>query len=274
MKKIFIILMLLSSYSQSMREIPTDQATPQDRLNDSLFRGGNVEEGVKSALDAGAKINRRNRSNDEPIFIVIMNGNLRGEEDTLKLLRLLKTKGANFNIVNQGSFKGETPLITALRSPQLQNPKKLSVIKNLINAGADINYHTPNDGDTPLIIAVRNGDLETIRLLLEKGAEINATDHEGYTALSWALYYGKRDIAKLLLDEKAIIGEHDIANTQNEGDPEMIQLLESRRIARPQHVANVALRVERDPQGQITDSKLGQFGLPPEITGEILKHLQ
>jgi Ankyrin repeats (3 copies) len=224
MKKIFIVLMLLSSYSQSM-QIPTDQATPQDLLNDSILRA-NVEK-IKSALDAGADINGRNRDNDEPIFVVIMEASWRDEEDAVKLLRLLQTKGANVNIVNQGHFAGQTPLIAALRNLELTHPAKLRVIKSLINAGADINYHTPNDGSTPLIIATKNGDLKTIILLLEKGAEINATDHDGATALTWALFNNKRDIAKLLLDKRAKISAEDIAETKDHGNKEMIQLLEN-----------------------------------------------
>ena len=69
--------------------------------------------------------------------------------------------------------------------------------KNLINDYLD--------GKTPLIIAVGNSYLETAKILIENGADVNSVDFEGWSALSYAVNNGDIEIAKLLLTNKSKI---------------------------------------------------------------------
>ncbi|HME58834.1 MAG TPA: ankyrin repeat domain-containing protein, partial [Terracidiphilus sp.] len=55
-----------------------------------------------------------------------------------------------------------------------------------------------NKGDTALILAAGNGDLEIVKLLLEKGANIEAKDSDGYTALERAESKDMTEAAALL----------------------------------------------------------------------------
>lgn len=75
----------------------------------------------------------------------------------------------------------------------------LAQIKELTRRGIDINLRGSRDL-TPLMVAVMHNDqrAEVITLLLEKGAEVNAVDEDGRTALDWALYQGDTEIAKQL----------------------------------------------------------------------------
>lgn len=50
---------------------------------------------------------------------------------------------------------------------------------------------------TPLHEAVRNNILNEVRLLLEKGAGMNAVDRDGRTPLHHATMYGRTDIVEL-----------------------------------------------------------------------------
>ena len=67
------------------------------------------------------------------------------------------------------------------------------------------------EGQTPLIIAVCNRQLDVINLLLSHGAQINAVDNEGKTALIHAITPGgdsgdpADDLVKLLIEKKADI---------------------------------------------------------------------
>lgn len=61
------------------------------------------------------------------------------------------------------------------------------------------------EGKTPLIIAVGNSYIDTAKILIENGANINAVDIEGWSALSYAVNNGDIEIAKLLLENKAKI---------------------------------------------------------------------
>lgn len=60
-------------------------------------------------------------------------------------------------------------------------------VRALIDAGADVKEHCNINGDTALIIAAMSPYPEMVRLLLEKGAHINACDNYGCSALRLAV---------------------------------------------------------------------------------------
>ena len=51
--------------------------------------------------------------------------------------------------------------------------------------------------------AVRSGDVDRVRAVLHAGADIDALDEHGQTALMNAVYWGNMDIAKLLIERGA-----------------------------------------------------------------------
>ena len=54
-------------------------------------------------------------------------------------------------------------------------------------------------GDLPLVDAARNGDADAVRALVQKGANVNATEGDGTTALHWAAHRDDRVVADLLI---------------------------------------------------------------------------
>jgi peptidoglycan/LPS O-acetylase OafA/YrhL len=58
-------------------------------------------------------------------------------------------------------------------------------------------------GITPLTLAAMGGDGEIVAMLLEAGADLDATDRDGSTALHAAAFMGQADIVRLLLDRGA-----------------------------------------------------------------------
>ena len=68
-------------------------------------------------------------------------------------------------------------------------------------------------GITELMIAVLNDDLATVDALLASGAEVNARDHQGATALIGSSVYGSRELVERLLAAGA---DPDLAD--NKGD--------------------------------------------------------
>ncbi len=105
---------------------------------------------------------------------------------------------------------GETPLHAALC--KADNPVCNRVLKVLLDHGADPNRTTRpgtetgsfmrdcrSKGETPLHRAAAFGDVETIQLLMNAGAVVDAKDAHGDTPLSWASWHLRsRAILKLL----------------------------------------------------------------------------
>jgi len=60
----------------------------------------------------------------------------------------------------------------------------------------------PGDGRTPLITATAGGFTEVVRVLLQRGADMDAADALERTAWMYAATRGKEDIAALFEAEK------------------------------------------------------------------------
>src|SRR5262245_10565702 len=72
-------------------------------------------------------------------------------------------------------------------------------LKTLLTPGADVNA-AQGDGMTALHWAARNGDVELTQMLLYAGAKVKATTRlGGYTALMMAADLGHADVIKALL---------------------------------------------------------------------------
>src|SRR5436190_1614266 len=104
----------------------------------------------------------------------------------------------------------DTALIVATR---LGNKE---TIKQLLDAGADVNARS-NDDDTALMLAADKGKghAEIVKLLLDAGADVNAKNNWGDTALTLAVRNDCRlDLIKVLFDAGADINEkNDAENT-------------------------------------------------------------
>lgn len=79
----------------------------------------------------------------------------------------------------------------------VQNDKAYA-IGQLLNLGAEIETKAAFSGMTPLIWSAAFGNRETCRLLLERGANINAKDGKGMTALMRAKLHGNMETADFL----------------------------------------------------------------------------
>ena len=111
---------------------------------------------------------------------------------------MMAAAGSKFNNSNDKS-----PVDLTLLEKSAENSAKITEMligkadKNIINDSLE--------GKTPLIIAVGNSYIDTAKILIENGANINAVDIEGWSALSYAVNNGDIESAKLLLENKAKI---------------------------------------------------------------------
>jgi Ankyrin repeats (3 copies)/Ankyrin repeats (many copies) len=83
------------------------------------------------------------------------------------------------------------------------------VVKLLLEKGAELESKDSEYGRTPLSRAAENGDEAVVKLLLEKGAELESKDKYGQTPLSWAAENGHGAVVKLLLEKGAELEPKD-----------------------------------------------------------------
>jgi ankyrin repeat protein len=104
----------------------------------------------------------------------------------------------------------------------------LEVVKLLLNRGAEVNARNIHCG-TPLQQAIC--DIEVVKLLLEHGADVNAKGGYNGTALQRAASGGHLQVVRLLLDHGANINAEDAINgsalqkAASRGRLEIIKLL-------------------------------------------------
>ncbi|XP_020297132.1 ankyrin-3-like [Pseudomyrmex gracilis] len=81
--------------------------------------------------------------------------------------------------------------------------KHTQVIKLLLASGSKVNFTTPKINNTPLHLAVINGDIEIIKMLLDRHADVNATSWYGTTPFHYAIEEKEMEIAELLFNHGA-----------------------------------------------------------------------
>ncbi len=79
----------------------------------------------------------------------------------------------------------------------------LSAINDALGDSADLNALDSQFGITPLGWAALNGQTEAAKLLIEKGADVNARSRDGSTPLNSAAFLGRIETVKLLLEKGA-----------------------------------------------------------------------
>jgi len=131
----------------------------------------------------------------------------------------------NKNEINvRNQYNGKTPLHESILS------SKPNCAKLLIEKGAEVNAKD-TDGWTPLICASRDGHIEVAKLLIEKEAEVNAKDTDGWTPLILALRFGHFEVAKLLIENRAEVnakstyGSTPLICASSDGHIEVAKLL-------------------------------------------------
>ena len=117
--------------------------------------------------------------------------------DDLDLLKELEAEGKSLDC--QDPLTHWTPLITAIFHEQT------NVIDYLVTRKINLNLYD-SDGYTALMWAIDMGDTNTVRLLLERGADVNFTNALGQSAFACADARPNRTILIQWLNEHKVKG--------------------------------------------------------------------
>ena len=93
--------------------------------------------------------------------------------------------------------------------------------------GVDINLKEPVSGWTPLMVAIIKGLGPVVAALLRKGADINATDRRGYTALVWACEASYAEAALALIEARADVRIGNLLDIRQVNTPIMKEVKEA-----------------------------------------------
>lgn len=162
---------------------------------------GNLELS-KILLFHGADVNKPDVSKKTPLFFAAESGNL-------ELVKLLVEQGAdiravdyrNKNVLMHAAYHGRYNIVEYLLSKDFQ-----------INATDDYKrtalmmpsmYYFDEMVENRSFIELEESAYQTTKLLVEKGANVNAKDFEGMTALMFAVSNGYLKVVKLLLEHGA-----------------------------------------------------------------------
>ena len=159
---------------------------------------------VEALLAGGADPNATAPGRETPLMVASWTGNP-------DVVRRLLDAGADVNA--KEASRQQTALMWAA------SERHAAVVRLLAEYGADVSARTavnaPNRkpgmrvsgaaaaGLTALLFAARVGDVETARLLLDAGANVNDTADEGLSALGFATVRGHIPVALLLLERGA-----------------------------------------------------------------------
>jgi uncharacterized protein len=142
-------------------------------------------------IRGGADVKAANRYGVTPLSLACVNGNAAMIEALLKA-------GADANAALPG---GETALMTAARTG------KVDAVKVLIAHGADVNFKESKRGQTALMWAAADGNTAVVEELVERGADMKARTKGGFTPLLFAVREGRMDTVRAMLKAGANVNE-------------------------------------------------------------------
>jgi ankyrin repeat protein len=160
-----------------------------DSLNRAAQRG--CVEKVREFLAANG-IDSKNGGESEALRIAIRSGNK-------EIVQLLINAGAP---VNPSATSLWTPLADAAFA------KKFDIMKLLLQSGAKVD--APDHRGVPLLLSTGFFDPTVTTILLDAGADTNAVDREGETALMKASGHGGKETVKVLIEHHADVNRKDV----------------------------------------------------------------
>ena len=198
-----VILLLQHGADPNVRD--NDGDTPLHLCMMSACEGVTNGNLVHILVSYNANVNDLNDDFESPLKYAVLYNCTEG-------VRVLLQNGASPNAIDR---EGTTILTTAFKGGEFVN--NMNTIRLLFEYGADPNLRDVTYGEnskiTPIFTAITTGNLEGLRLLIQKGARINIICEEEIhigpvniindTPLLTAIQHGKPEMVRMLLENGA-----------------------------------------------------------------------
>jgi hypothetical protein len=145
-----------------------------EKVHSSMQEGYNPVEAMQEILEQHADVNMCDNQGRSPIHMIADNCSVHAT----RMVSLLLSHGSDVDSEDSSQC---TPLHHATHRGNM------AIIVALVEeGGANVNKPSGGRGDTPLMVSAREGQCQTAKYLLSKGADINAVNEDGDTALTVA----------------------------------------------------------------------------------------
>ncbi|XP_056429815.1 cortactin-binding protein 2 [Hyla sarda] len=199
------LLVTASGWSPSLTLLTSGGPVPLADRSTLLHQAaaqGNVTLLSMLLNEEGLDINNLSKDGHTALYSAAANG-------YTDCVKLLLTSGAQVDATVSNGF-------TALCTAAAQGHTKCA--EELLAYNADIHY--TGGGQTPLYLACKNGKCETVKLLLDSGANRNILTNTGWTPIHAAADLGNTDCLKLLM----YYGSQSYCDSHNEFDVRLYDL--------------------------------------------------
>ncbi|XP_026731769.1 ankyrin repeat domain-containing protein 17 isoform X4 [Trichoplusia ni] len=191
----------------------------------SLACSGGRYEVVELILSRGANKEHRNVSDYTPLSLAASGG-------YVNIIRLLLTHQAEINS-RTGSKLGISPLMLAAMNGHT------AAVRLLLDCGSDINAQIETNRNTALTLACFQGRHEVVSLLLDRKANVEHRAKTGLTPLMEAASGGYVEVGRVLLDKGADVNAPPVPSSRDtaltiaadKGHTKFVELLLQRRAA-------------------------------------------
>ncbi|XP_074398217.1 ankyrin repeat domain-containing protein 17 isoform X8 [Zonotrichia albicollis] len=167
----------------------------------SLACSGGRQEVVELLLARGANKEHRNVSDYTPLSLAASGG-------YVNIIKILLNAGAEINS-RTGSKLGISPLMLAAMNGHT------AAVKLLLDMGSDINAQIETNRNTALTLACFQGRTEVVSLLLDRKANVEHRAKTGLTPLMEAASGGYAEVGRVLLDKGADVNAPPVPSSRD-----------------------------------------------------------
>ncbi|XP_054573910.1 ankyrin repeat and KH domain-containing protein 1 isoform X2 [Eptesicus fuscus] len=167
----------------------------------SLACSGGRQEVVDLLLARGANKEHRNVSDYTPLSLAASGG-------YVNIIKILLNAGAEINS-RTGSKLGISPLMLAAMNGHVP------AVKLLLDMGSDINAQIETNRNTALTLACFQGRAEVVSLLLDRKANVEHRAKTGLTPLMEAASGGYAEVGRVLLDKGADVNAPPVPSSRD-----------------------------------------------------------